>query len=498
MVCIASARPWIALFGSVDCEDCMALKSRWQEDYVEEDDPVLIFLPIEHLPNYNLLGRIEKALPDTDRVMSLPVMLLGKKLIGDIEEFWEQEDNFPELAEQHPDMAELAAISEFADTSSGSLVEFKYTDKTAVENAVSSAKGRHLAFFHQTNCAKCSRQEKELEILMDRIPELVIDRYNVADVASLAMLARFYEQFKIERTDENLIPLVCWSNGYITGRLATAEELEKNLQEADGEYFWKSPVSTEEINAEKNREKAVIKTFLITSVISGGLADGINPCAFATSLFLISYLIMRKRRRREVAVIGIMFCAGVFVAYFLYGLGLSFLIDLLNGIPGFKMVLYLIFGLISAVLALLHLRDAFKYRRSGNVSDMDMGLSKDTHRGIHEKIRKYLEYKNWIMIPASFVLGSVVSSMELACTGQVYFTTLLAINSYGMTLRSVSLLILYNICFIVPLLLVTWMAVRGNNIKAVTDWAKNNVFSTKLIMAAVFLLIAIIMFVMAF
>ena len=39
----------------------------------------------------------------------------------------------------------------------------------------------------------------------------------------------------------------------------------------------------------------------ILTVIGVGLIDGLNPCAFATMIFLISYLSVRKRRGRKAA-----------------------------------------------------------------------------------------------------------------------------------------------------------------------------------------------------
>ena len=106
-----------------------------------------------------------------------------------------------------------------------------------------------------------------------------------------------------------------------------------------------------------------------------------------------------------------------------------------------------------------------------------------------------MEHQTWLMVPAAVVLGAVVSSMELACTGQIYLPTLIAINSAGVNAKSFYLLLLYNVCFILPLLVVTGLALFGTGLKAVTTWAQNNVFSTKVMMAALFALIAELMIV---
>ena len=498
----AYSRSWIALFGSYDCEECASVKEEWAESFNRTDDPVLIFLPIEHLPNYYLLSRIETALQVKEKANTFPVIMLGRRLMGNVEAFWELEEEFNKLAAEAPHLPETEQFFKLAETATTPVVKLEVKDappqKPSEQPATSPqpAAPPRLVFFRQKNCSKCSRQDKELELLKHNLPDVEIAAYDVADLASQAMLTRFHNHFKIPRSKQSIIPLIVWNDGYVTGRLAEAAELQEKLAQAKGDCFWLPPITDDELEAEKKRERSLLDTFVTIEVITSGLMDGINPCAFATSLFLISYLLMRHRRRRDIAAIGCAFCMGVFGAYLLFGLGLSFLIDFLNRFPWVKSSLYILFAVISAVLAVLHLRDALIFRKTGKASDMDMGLSKETHRGIHNKIREFMEHQSWLMVPAAVVLGAVVSSMELACTGQIYLPTLIAINSAGVNAKSFALLLLYNVCFILPLLVVTGFALFGTGLKAVTTWAQNNVFSTKIAMAIIFAVIAVIMIVL--
>ena len=83
--------------------------------------------------------------------------------------------------------------------------------------------------------------------------------------------------------------------------------------------------------------------------------------------------------------------------------------------------------------------------------------------------------------------------MEFACTGQVYFPVIMAIMAKGFTPKAFMLLIIYNVCFILPLLLVTAVALRGAGIKSLSDWARTHVFGTKIAMSAIFAIIAMAM-----
>ena len=125
---------------------------------------------------------------------------------------------------------------------------------------------------------------------------------------------------------------------------------------------------------------------------------------------------------------------------------------------------------------------------------MALGLDKQTHQRIHTWIKRLTDHKSWLMIPAALLLGAIVSSMELACTGQIYLPTLAAINADGINLRAVLLLLLYNFFFILPLAIITALAVMGVGAQPVAAWARKNVVATKVAMAVLFACLAVLMF----
>ena len=56
----------------------------------------------------------------------------------------------------------------------------------------------------------------------------------------------------------------------------------------------------------------------------------------------------------------------------------------------------------------------------------------------------------------------------------------------------------YNLFFILPLAVITVLAAYGVGAKSLGDWAKNHVFSTKIVMAALFALLGVLMLWLAF
>jgi len=59
------------------------------------------------------------------------------------------------------------------------------------------------------------------------------------------------------------------------------------------------------------------------------------------------------------------------------------------------------------------------------------------------------------VIAGALVIGFVISALELVCTGQVYLPTLTFVASLeGMRRDAIAYLLVYNVMFIVPLLIV--------------------------------------------
>jgi len=529
LLCLSAAvqaRPWVAMFGSADCTECAAFKKEWLKRHILEQGPILVFLPIEHDRNYALLNRLEQELKTETQTSSFPIFVAGDRVIGGLE-------NINTLPGQ--ELLNLAAlpcpsrfakqINQAANNAQTILVTLKATaQKRSTDDAQppttepaagsahsggetppprtsggEDAAATSLAFFSQVSCAKCSRQEKELELLASEQPNLTIARYDVGTTEGRAMLARFHEAFAVPRTETNLAPMVCWPDGYITGQLATATQLREKLNKpATRPPFWSTPLTPQELDAQRDRQKRVLDSFLLSEVLSAGLADGINPCAFATSIFLISYLLMLRKRRREIALVGFSFCAGVFIAYFLFGLGFSYLLKALSRFTWVQTALYALFALLSAIFAIGSVWDAIRFKRSGKAEDLTLGLSLETHQRIHSKIRLFTQVGPWLLGPAALVLGAIVSGMELVCTGQILLPTLTAINADGVTNRSLFLLLLYNICFILPLAIITVLACCGVGAKALGIWARKHIFATKLVMAVIFTAITVIMLYLLF
>jgi len=229
---------------------------------------------------------------------------------------------------------------------------------------------------------------------------------------------------------------------------------------------------------------AVPAGFSALAVAAAGLLDGINPCAFTTLIFLLSYLTLGGRSRREVLLIGALFSLSVFLTYLAVGLGFFAALRAASAVPLLARILRWVLVAVLVVFAGLSLYD-FAVIRRGEPSKILLQLPSALKRQIHKSIRT--QARAAALAGGSLLLGFLVSIFEFACTGQVYLPTLAYLARTRRQASAIWLLVLYNACFILPLIAVfaaSWFGVTSGRITALYQ---KRMAAVKLGLAAVFL-----------
>jgi cytochrome c biogenesis protein CcdA len=201
------------------------------------------------------------------------------------------------------------------------------------------------------------------------------------------------------------------------------------------------------------------RSFGTLTVAGAGLLDGINPCAFATIVFFISYLSLVGRKRKEILMAGASFTSAVFVTYFLLGIGALKFLEYLNSFSIVAKIVYLAAAIATFTLAILSLYDAYK-AKMGKLKEIKLQLPKSLKQTIHKVIRERTRASG--VIVGALVIGFAISALELVCTGQVYLPTITFVAGIeGMRIYAFSYLLLYNLMFIAPLLIIFFFAYWG-------------------------------------
>lgn len=344
----------------------------------------------------------------------------------------------------------------------------------------------YAAYFYQVGCKECNRADADIKYLQTMYPQLVLEEFNIYENTPLA-------NWMAERTgreaDLKVPALFIGDQAWIGEEEITSTNLEPVLEQlsADGsEAFWRNFDPETGTNALVER----FKSTGWLAIVLAGLVDGINPCAFATIIFFISYLTLSNKKGKEILITGAAFTIGVFVTYLLVGLGFYKVLDLVrNTLTIISKIVYGLTAVICLVLAFMSVKDYFKARK-GQIEDMSLKLPDPLRKRINSTIREGRKASSYYL--GAFVTGVLISLLELACTGQIYLPTIIFMTSVPeLRGKSIGYLLLYNLMFIIPLIVVFILAYYGTTSKDLTNFFKKHTATVKLCMAFVFIGLAI-------
>jgi cytochrome c biogenesis protein CcdA len=214
-------------------------------------------------------------------------------------------------------------------------------------------------------------------------------------------------------------------------------------------------------------------------ILGTGLLDGINPCAFAVMIFLLTYLLHVSNNRSLMLKTGIIYITVVYITYLLAGLGILSFISALGSGP--SRIVFYIAAVTSIIFGLINLKDFFS-------------TQKDTLLKIPDSAKPLLEkYIHKANIPAAIILGILVSMVELPCTGAVYFSVLALLAKSTTALTGFLYLLIYNLMFVIPLIIILFLVNFGMKAENIENWREKERGWMKLMMALLLITLGILM-----
>ncbi|MCS7285549.1 MAG: hypothetical protein RMK30_00615 [Anaerolineae bacterium] len=340
----------------------------------------------------------------------------------------------------------------------------------------------HLAYFYLSGCHECDRVYQDLEYLKKRYPYLKVHAFDVQKEAPL--LEWLGDKFGIPQDKRLTVPAIFVGNDYLLGKDVAFERLEELIDKYSSrgaEPFWENWDKEEAVAGILNR----FQSFGPFTVAVAGLVDGLNPCAFATLIFLISYLTITGRNRFQVLAVGLAFTLGIYVAYLSIGAGFLKGLQSLPWLRGFSKGIYGITAILCFALALGSLRDYLKARR-GAVEEMSLKLPVRLRRVVNKIIRESMKARH--LVPLSLLVGFTIALIEFTCTGQIYLPTLLFVLGIPeMRAKAFAYLLLYNLAFVFPMIAVFTTAFFGASSEQLGLFLNRHLVSIKLATALIFL-----------
>lgn len=201
-------------------------------------------------------------------------------------------------------------------------------------------------------------------------------------------------------------------------------------------------------------------------VIGSGLVDSLNPCAFALLLVFVATMLgmMQRNQGREaegqarfwLLSRGGIYILGIFLTYLALGFGLLGAMEFTKTLTSSHLV-----GRIAAVFALglgiLALQEALL---------PEWGSRLSAHVNM-PRVRRLVKVASF---PALFTAGILIGFCTVPCSGAVYLAVLGLLSTQATATQGVGYLVLYNIVFVAPLVLILGLAASPPVYRKLARW----------------------------
>jgi cytochrome c biogenesis protein CcdA len=306
----------------------------------------------------------------------------------------------------------------------------------------------NIHYFYSTTCSHCENvADSGILAEVASWQGVNLEKYEISLLeTSRETYLDFADKFKIDPNKRG-IPFLVIERGekysYLMGDGPIINDLGETLKNFQGSEF------------DGDVDYPFIGRLTLGVVIVAALIDSINPCAFGVLLFLMAVLLSMGSSKRALRS-GMIYTFVIFLVYLLAGIGIMKLIG------SFSILNYvsLVAGGIVLIGGIIELKDFFWEGK---------GISLRIPEGTKPLLEKYVRKGT---LPAIIILGILVALVELPCTGGIYLAILSLISGGGT--NGMYYLVLYNLIFVLPLILISYLIYRGTRVNSINGWVQKN------------------------
>ena len=378
-----------------------------------------------------------------------------------------------------------------------------------------------LYFFWGDGCPHCAKEKIFLDVARKKYPQLEVKSYEVWHSGTNAVF--FSQMLEAAGVKASGVPVTFIHTEVFAGfNDRTAEEIENKIQYCIQNIKTCVEPSERPLGPVSQKKHQIVEVpFLgdidlsvislpVMTVILGGL-DSFNPCAFFVLFFLLSLLIHAKSRKRMFLIGGTF----VFFSGFIYFVFMAAWLNLFM-VAGQLLIITVTAGIVALTVAVINIKDFFFFSKGVSLSIPEKAKPK-----LFERMRNLLKATSVSsMLIGTVVLAIAANSYELLCTAgfPMVFTRILTLQDLT-TGQYYLYLAMYNFIYVVPLATIVVIFTVTLGAKKLTEWQGrklkllsglmmfclglillidpallNNIFVAVAILASVFILFALIIF----
>lgn len=193
----------------------------------------------------------------------------------------------------------------------------------------------------------------------------------------------------------------------------------------------------------------------LITVLTTAAIDAINPCAIGVLILMISVVLTSGGSVKRMLWMGFLYTFSVFIVYLSAGLGLIYFFSTVPIV--IAEYISIAVGLFIVTAGIIEIKDYFWYGRG-----FSLAIPAVFAKMIHN-------YSARVTVPGVIFLGAFVSAVELPCTGAPYLAIITILSQY-FDWTAFLMLVIYNIVFVSPLIVILILVASGMQIQRLKAW----------------------------
>ncbi len=280
-------------------------------------------------------------------------------------------------------------------------------------NFVFAQKEVKVDFFYSEKCPHCQAEEKFLDEMATKYPQIKINRYSVSDQGNVERLKNLCKECKADQYF-GLVPMTFVDEEFILG-FDNSEGVGKKIEDTIRKQLNLSPGSSDnKINIPFLKNKDISKYSLPALSIILGVLDGINVCSFGAIMLILGLVIAFKSKTKVLLAGG----AYLLASGIIYGILVFVWFKVFSLFSPYLKFLQILIGVLSIEAGIYFFKQFYKARKEGMICEVKNStlITKFSQRVKNS----FKNSKSFFVIIGSILLFAVILTIvEYPCSAVV-------------------------------------------------------------------------------
>lgn len=345
---------------------------------------------------------------------------------------------------------------------------------------VSASDDQMMEYFYEYGCSNCAQVVPVIDEVVGQYGNITLEKYEIStDYNGTTGYSRMkvYGAYSVPAVVINRQITILYSD-YNGNKSLLRELLISGIENA--------PQMIQNNSNQTIQDTDPLPELSFFMVLIAGFLAGFNPCLIAVMTFLATITLSSQGGRKNMLILVIGFCTGIFIVFMLGGL---FLLGVVRQHPRITDSITLFLVLLIGIMGLWHLYDAYHLSKH----DRSSFKTPDSFKRLMSVIEgNAMEGKNILIV--SCIAGGVFSLVKAPCVGAVYFAIIDLIISQGNIAKGGVYLALYNFGVVFPVLVLGVLLAYGMNPEKVTEFREKRRVEVRIITGIILIALALLIY----